>query len=347
MKNPNGFGSCYKLSGKRRKPYIAIVPDGRDEDGRLLRKIIGYYATRKEGLEALSAYSADPYAITSTKTFAEIYDGWHADTFHGDYSLTREHNYSVAYSKCKKYHDAPFVSVRLQAIQSLCDDAPSYDAAYRIKILINQMSQWAIDRDYASKNYSGGVVIKQKKGKVEKRRFTNAEIKKVFALDSRMAKLIQVFLYTGCRRGELLNLQREDCHIDEHYFYIRQAKTENGIRVVPIHDCIYETVKTFYNENHPYVFSTAKGLKWGEDNWTGQLREFSQAHGIHHTTHETRHTFISLATVYELNQTMLKKIVGHVTEQSLTERVYTHITIAQLLEAVNKIPSPSALPEDS
>lgn len=26
MKNPNGYGSVYKLGGKRRKPWIALTP---------------------------------------------------------------------------------------------------------------------------------------------------------------------------------------------------------------------------------------------------------------------------------------------------------------------------------
>ena len=39
MKNPNGFGSVYKLSGKRRKPYIAVITVGYTIDGKQKEKL--------------------------------------------------------------------------------------------------------------------------------------------------------------------------------------------------------------------------------------------------------------------------------------------------------------------
>ena len=31
MRNPNGYGSVYKLSGKRRRPFVASITTGQDE----------------------------------------------------------------------------------------------------------------------------------------------------------------------------------------------------------------------------------------------------------------------------------------------------------------------------
>lgn len=59
--------------------------------------------------------------------------------------------------------------------------------------------------------------------------------------------------------------------------------------------------------------------------------------GMKHTPHETRHTFISQAVMKNINQTIIKKIVGHKSIMNLTEAVYTHIEIKELLNAVNKI----------
>ena len=33
MKNPNGFGSVYKLSGKRRHPWVAVARARKDAAG--------------------------------------------------------------------------------------------------------------------------------------------------------------------------------------------------------------------------------------------------------------------------------------------------------------------------
>ena len=48
MKNENGTGSVYKQKGKRRKPWIAVVTIGYDEQGRQKRKSIGTAETKEK-----------------------------------------------------------------------------------------------------------------------------------------------------------------------------------------------------------------------------------------------------------------------------------------------------------
>ena len=57
MKNPNGYGSIYKLSGKRRKPYIVRRTIGWSDDGKQLYQTIGYYETRPLAMNALAEYN--------------------------------------------------------------------------------------------------------------------------------------------------------------------------------------------------------------------------------------------------------------------------------------------------
>ena len=59
--------------------------------------------------------------------------------------------------------------------------------------------------------------------------------------------------------------------------------------------------------------------------------------GINHLVHDTRHTFVSLLAEKKVEQTIIKKIVGHVGAMTVTEKVYTHYNIQPLLEAVNLI----------
>ena len=57
MRNPNGHGTIYKMSGKRRKPWRAMkIVELGENTGNYKRITIGYYKTRKEGIEALSHY---------------------------------------------------------------------------------------------------------------------------------------------------------------------------------------------------------------------------------------------------------------------------------------------------
>lgn len=56
-----------------------------------------------------------------------------------------------------------------------------------------------------------------------------------------------------------------------------------------------------------------------------------------HTPHDTRHTCISMLAEKHVDQTMIKKIVGHSGAMALTEKVYTHLDIEALVEAINEI----------
>ena len=47
MRNANGYGSVYKLSGKRRRPYVAVKTVSL-KGGIQKRVILGYYEGRKE-----------------------------------------------------------------------------------------------------------------------------------------------------------------------------------------------------------------------------------------------------------------------------------------------------------
>lgn len=49
------------------------------------------------------------------------------------------------------------------------------------------------------------------------------------------------------------------------------------------------------------------------------------------------HTYISLFAAAKVEQTTIKKVVGHCGAQILMESVYTHFDISVLLDAINKI----------
>ena len=98
MKLPNGFGSVYKLSGNRRNPWCARKTvgwtfDEEKEKSYPIYAFVGYYASRKEALTALTEYNKDPYDLHhATITFAEVFEKWSA-----------EHFPTVSESNCKGY----------------------------------------------------------------------------------------------------------------------------------------------------------------------------------------------------------------------------------------------------
>ena len=57
---------------------------------------------------------------------------------------------------------------------------------------------------------------------------------------------------------------------------------------------------------------------------------------INRTPHCCRHTCISMLAEAGVNQTIIKKIVGHSGAMTLTEKVYTHLDMQVLVYAINK-----------
>lgn len=66
--------------------------------------------------------------------------------------------------------------------------------------------------------------------------------------------------------------------------------------------------------------------------WTPLVEQI----GIDHTPHCTRHTCISMLSEAGVQDTTIKKIVGHSGAMTLTEKVYTHLNMQVLVDAINK-----------
>ena len=119
----------------------------------------------------------------------------------------------------------------------------------KIKILFNQLYDFALKNDICNKNYSIFVDIVQYKdrnpNKYDRNKFEKDEIELIWKQkDDKYYQIILMLLYNGVRISELLDLKKENVHLDEQYFDVISSKTENGIRKVPIADKGYLFIKT-------------------------------------------------------------------------------------------------------
>ena len=150
--------------------------------------------------------------------------------------------------------------------------------------------------------------------------------------DDKYYQIILMLLYNGTRISEFLSLKKENVHLDE-------SKTENGIRKVPIADKLLPFYKGWY-ESCPdceYLLHTEDGKPFKYRNyydsyWTPLTEQI----GINRTPHCTRHTCISMLSEAGVQDTTIKKIVGHSGAMTLTEKVYTHLDVQILVDAINK-----------
>lgn len=346
MRLPNGYGSVYKLSGNRRKPFIARKTIGWDENGKQVYATIGYYQSKPEALQALAAFNDNPYDLQMSKTtFADIYQRWYKDEFTDDSNKSTKRNYVSAYKRCGKLYKMKMSDIRPYHLQEVLDSYTnmSYESVHRIRVLFNKLYRWCMNHDCIKKNYAENLKVNVKYESAEQRTsFTSEEIKLIWqnASQNEYAPMVLILIYSGVRIMELLDLKKEDVHLEERYFNVRASKTEAGIRVVPIADKVLSFWKSFIEKSKcDYAFTNLKGEKFSYDNFKNRYwQPFMEQLNFKHTIHETRHTCISQLTMKNANPTIIKKIVGHKSVMSLTEKVYTHIEIQELVNTINLIP---------
>lgn len=69
-----------------------------------------------------------------------------------------------------------------------------------------------------------------------------------------------IYIYTGLRATELLELKKKDVDLKNRVFKVVRSKTDTGIRTVPIADKIYPFFETMYNANNSeYLITTLSG----------------------------------------------------------------------------------------
>ena len=115
----------------------------------------------------------------------------------------------------------------------------------------------------------------------------------------------------------------------ENYF-ITGSKTEAGKdRVIPLHNKIKQMFHFCYNKG------VIQAL-YNQDSLYNKEKKFYSNLGLKHTPYDCRHTFATLCYRNNLNEHIIKLIMGHHIND-ITKRVYTHKLISELIEEVNKI----------
>lgn len=341
MKRPHGYGNVVNLGKGRRRPFAVRLTDYAgtytpDENNQYTRKrkYLGYYETKEAAFAALDKYIKDQ-GKTEIRylgiTFGEIWNIWAERNLHKG-SKARVDSYSAAIKKCAPLFEKRMDEIRLFDLQEVIDryEDTSKSNLNNIKVVMGIVFEWAIKNDVIQKDYSKFVEINARK--VENHiPFTHAEVKALInkSNPSDAEKIIIMYLYTGVRPAELLELKKEDVHLPEQYFSIKKSKTKSGIRMVPIADKILPLFAEFFEKSKTESFLGVSR--------TIYCKHFAELYPKH-TPHDTRTTFISFMTEADVQQVTIQKIVGH-SIGNVTGDVYTKLSLAPLLAAVNRLES--------
>lgn len=330
---PKGFGSVYKLSGSRRKPYVARVRSGSDIDGKAVYSILGYYPTPQEALEALTEYNKNPYDLNANSvTIADMWEIFKNRRF-DQISASGCNIYTAAYKHLKPLWDKPIKEVKTYQMQTVIDSINrSWQTKSHMQTLLHQLFDIAIELDITDKNYAKFIKLPSKTQSAIHKTFTAEEIQKLFeaVFTEDLADTVLMMIYTGMRPSELLGIRTEDIHISEKYI-IGGMKTKAGKdRIIPISNKIMPLIIKRYDPDNEFFIDMSYRV------YKNHFSELMKRLNMDHLPHDGRHTFASMANTAGINPTTVKLIMGHAS-QDITEKVYTHKAVDELISSVNLI----------
>ncbi|WP_067730978.1 tyrosine-type recombinase/integrase [Oceanobacillus damuensis] len=346
MKNPNGYGSVFKLSGKRRNPFGVRITVGweiNEKTGKVKQKYknIGYYKSRSEAMIALAEYNKNPYDIDVRKvTFSEVYDMWFKEKFKNSTNTNGSRGYVAAFNYSKDMHNMAFMDIRKSHMQAVIDNMDkSYSTKSITKTLYSQLYKFAAENDIVDKNYSEFVSVGKNQHRSKKQPFSDAEIQILWDnLETiENVDMALIMIYTGLRPGELILIENDNINLEERYF-TGGIKTNAGKeRIIPINKKIHSLIEKRMDDNNKYLFVNKRGNKityssFRQDRWVPLMEKLKLDHGAH----ECRHTFATLMDNANANKLSIKKIMGHASSD-ITDKVYTHKNIEELLKAIDLI----------
>ena len=327
-KLPNNYGTIYKLSGNRRKPWIARKMVGKvpDPEGRRMRiqyVTIGYYEKKSEAITALAQFNANPYDPRKrAKTLQETYNAWSAEYFP---TIKQTSHYKAAWKVLAPLWDRALTDMTLDDFQFIFDhsekNAPTLT---NVKLLLSLIYEYGVVHEYtlpAKRDIIAYIRIPKKNpNAITRKVFPADEIKNLWAeQDDQMKRIALILIFTGLRVSELLELTPDDVSLSAQRISITHAKTPSGIREVPIGDKLLPLMEKFMADERPLYERVRKAFK-----------KFG------HTPHDTRHTFATMAAEAQVDQRLIDAILGH-TGANMALKVYTHFSLEAKLEVVNNL----------
>jgi integrase len=349
LKRFNGQGTVYKLSGRRRKPWVAAVTVGRSklEGNKVIqeREILGYFEKESEAETALLMHNAGLSPQKSTMTLGQVYESWSKVKFAEDISKSTKDGIKAAWKRFSKMENSVFCELRSDHFQEAINEARdiekvSESTLTKMKSLVYTLCEYAYQNSIIPKNFSSLIKI----GKVEtneREPFNDLEVeifrKNIYKVP--WADTILVLCYTGMRVSEMLMLTKFNVDM-ENKVITGGIKTDAGKnRIVPIHPLIYPIFIKWFNKNGDTIFCDEKGKSLSAR--TYREKKFAPAletMGVRPLTpHSCRHTFATMLNRVEAQPANIQKLIGHVVGSDTTDKVYTHPEIEDLRKTIEML----------
>lgn len=335
-RNPNGYGTVSKLSGNRRRPWMARVTTI-DREGRKSQSVLGYAETEAEALKLLAKYSDTPWDVNINRvTFTELFLRFQ-EVKAPIISESQMKNLKSSYKHCTILFDMPYRNIKASHMQRVVNESTLKDKGC-LRTLFYQLDRFALECDIISTMHYELIVLPEHTPEA-KTPFTPQEIQTLWDnLDFPFVPAVLLHLYTGMRQMELMSLKCSDVNIEQSYIQGGNKTKAGKNRIIPLHPRVLPLVKAYMDGKEPNDYlidiecSRRSGSNILRDCWTPVMDKF----GMNHTTHAARHTFETMLDNNGCNQKCIDLLMGH-TSQRIGDRVYNHKTLEQLRDTINTL----------
>lgn len=151
-------------------------------------------------------------------------------------------------------------------------------------------------------------------------------------------KTILCVLYSaGLRKGELLNLRKQDIFFDKNLIFVRGGKGKKD-RTTVLSENLKKLLTIYLRDYKPnyWLLESATRSRYGASSVAKIVKRAAKLAGIERTItpHMLRHSFATHLLEQGLDLRYIQQLLGH--GSSKTTEVYTHVTTKSL----SKIKSP-------
>ncbi len=200
-------------------------------------------------------------------------------------------------------------------------------------VILHHFFNFCIEKGYLDKNPTTGIKRLNELSRLKT--LSDDDIQKLIAgaTNKLTRDLITFLIYTGCRKGEALNLKWDDVDLQNDIIAIKGTKTKYD-RYVPISKPLKELLKAVNkNQDCLYVFNN-NGAKLG--NFRKSFMTACRNAGLKDLRiHDLRHVFASKMVMNGTSLYITGELLGHRTTQ-MTKR-YSHLVPDTLKKAVDDV----------
>ena len=147
-------------------------------------------------------------------------------------------------------------------------------------------------------------------------------------------RLLTAYIFSGCRRSELMGLKWEHIHIDTNEYYISSTTSKSNVsRWYPMHPMFKSVLLAVGPKRSGRVFN-----RWSHPDTITHIAKKALEQGGYPnlSLHKLRHTFATLLKEGGVDLDTIGSLLGH-SDRSATE-IYAHITDNRQRAALSAIP---------